>query len=312
MQSVCTPRSMSSRSVGTALLLITLAVVLALVPLAANAQNMSHEEEVVRNAYAKFSLLCSLPPVAKAAIPQLAGVKVDTIQLQAKVADATPVFDLSNFQVGAIAAIANEPWADFVTAPSQPGEVLVGQIESQSYSDNGSQTSWQMINIRWKPFPKITPEGENKILSQTVATIIKIASPQWQPASMPLVTYTRYAEFTVDVTFQNQSSGPHRAIFFFGKDAKGNEYVATNDVISGPSPLDYVANNPSEMEPSGLLLGKVREAPVMASWIRANVTSESACTEATQALCCSQGKCGVSPVTYNRDLSVPLPAPKER
>jgi hypothetical protein len=278
--------------------------------LKAPAQDMSHEEEVVRNAYAKFSLLCSLPPVTEAAIPQLAGVKVDTIRLQARIANATPVFNLSNFQVGAIVTIANEPWGDFVTAPSQPGEILVGQVDSQSYSDNGNQTSWQMINVRWKPSPQITPEVESKILSRTVATIIKIASPQWQPASMPPVTYTRYAEFTVDVTFQGQSSGPHKAIFFFGKDAKGKEYLAPNDIISGPSPLDFVANNPTEMEPTGLLLGAIREAPVMASWIRANVISEFTCSETTQALCCSKGHCGLAPTVFNRDLSTQLPAPK--
>lgn len=86
-----------------------------------SAQTMSHDEEVVRNAYAKFSLLCSLPPVTNSAVPQLAGAKMDTLQLDAKVAKATPVFDLTGFQTGSVASIANDTWGTFVTPPPHNG-----------------------------------------------------------------------------------------------------------------------------------------------------------------------------------------------
>ena len=48
------------------------------------AQSMPHEEEVVRNAYAKFSFLCSLKPLTSASIPQLGGAKVDPVKLDAQ------------------------------------------------------------------------------------------------------------------------------------------------------------------------------------------------------------------------------------
>jgi hypothetical protein len=105
------------------------AVVLSLVCSALNtsAQSMSHEEEVVRNAYARFSFLCGLPPVTNAGTAQLADTKIDAAKLEASVANATPLYELSDFQTGSIASIANEPWGSFVTAPlppSQGGEVL--------------------------------------------------------------------------------------------------------------------------------------------------------------------------------------------
>jgi hypothetical protein len=274
------------------------------------AQSMSHEEEVVRNAYAKFSLLCSLPPVTHAATNQLAGVKVDLLQLETKVANATPVFDLSDFQTGSVASIANEIWGTFVTPPQQGGNVIDGQLEQQGYEDNGNGTTWQMANARWMPSPQITPDGENTLLSKAVSEMIKLGSPQWQPANMPLVTYTRYAEFTVNATFQGKSTGPHKAIFFFGTDAKGKEFVAGNDLISGSGVLNFIANDPGQTDPSGLLMNKLRESPIMADWLRANIVTESACSS-TQALCCSHGRCGISSTAFNNALATPLPLPKD-
>lgn len=167
-----------------------------------------------------------------------------------------------------------------------------------------------MANVKWIPAPQLNPEGENFILSKTVAEIIKIGAPQWQPSSMPLVTYTRYAAFTVNVILQGKSSGPHKAIVFFGTDSKGKECAAWNDLISGPSPLDNFANNLSIGEPSGLLLGKFREAPVVANWLRANLVSDTNCAQNRRTLCCSRGHCGISSTAFNQAMSTPLPEPK--
>jgi hypothetical protein len=274
------------------------------------AQSMSHEEEVVRNAYARFSFVCSLRPITQVAVPQLGGLKIDSLKLDAQVQQATPSYVLSDFKVGPISEIANDPWRDFVTPPSQNGEILQSGEGDQSYSDNGNVSRWKTAEVEWTPSPYLSPEAENTILNKTVVEIIKIASPQWQNPKDPLVNYTRYAAFTVDVTLAGKSSGPHKAIFFFGTDAKGKEYVGTNDVISGPSPLDIYANKPSLVEPSGLLLGKFREAPAVANWLRANIMSDPSCSESGQTMCCMHGRCGISSAAFNRDLSTPLPAPK--
>ena len=78
---------------------------------------MSHEEEVVRNAYAKLSLLCGLTPISDASLeeqayPNLAADLYKTA-LETKVRNATPTYTLSAFQVGSVASIANVPWSAF-------------------------------------------------------------------------------------------------------------------------------------------------------------------------------------------------------
>lgn len=275
--------------------------------LKAQAQDMSHEEEVVRNTYARFSLMCSLPPLTRAGMEQLGGAKIDPRVVDAESAKATPVYELSDFRTGAIADIANDTWNTFVTVPRPKTEILDGSGLTESYSDNGNNTEWYMAKVQWTPAHNGNSKIEKLILAQPVFEIIKLGIPQWQYATTP-ITYTRYAAFTVNVRLQGKSSGPHRAIFFFGNDIKGREYVAENDLISGGE-LGYALypNN----DPSGLLLGKIREAPIVANWLRNNVMPASDCPASTQhAWCCSHGRCGISPVDFNKDLAIPLPGPK--
>lgn len=300
----------SSRAARFAALLcptLTLLVVCGLNPLTSNAQNMSHEEEVVRNTYAKLSLMCGLTPTSHAGLEQLGGSKIDQQALERKVADATPVFDLSDFRVGPINEIASDHWDNFITDQHTKGDPhLDGTLSTLSQTDNGNHTEWRAAEVRWKPTPSPgNAEAYRLIKSLPISEIMKLGSPQWGGDN---VTYKRYAAFTANLTFQGQSSGPYKAIFFFGTDAKGNEYIAINDLVA-QQPLWYMVNQ--RIDESGLLLGKIRESPVVADWIRNNVTDSSASCTLTGPpdLCCAHGRCGISQTDFNRDLSVPLPPP---
>lgn len=97
-------------------------VVLGQMPLTlvAPAQDMSHEEKVVRNAYAKLSFMCELYSVDKAAFDRNGNgtdgpKRSDQVALQRAIADTTPVFSLTDFRTGSIADIANEHWSQFIT-----------------------------------------------------------------------------------------------------------------------------------------------------------------------------------------------------
>ena len=312
MRLVIKPRYASSRSVGTALL-TTLAVVITVFSAASTAypQEMSHEEEVVRNAYAKLSFLCGLPPVKQAAETQIEGGQVDPQALATAITDATPIFTLSDFQIGPITNIASETWDNFVTYPPAGGLLLKGHITGESDDDNRYRTEYQMATVYWSKNHETipNPEAVKLMLSQPVSEIIKLGGPQWAHGSKVPITYTRYAAFTVDAAFQGQMSGPHKAIFFFGTDPRGNEFVAANDLITGENPLWPILNGHVNL--SGLLLGKVRETPVVANWLRANVMNAASCSATPHEVCCAHGRCGISPVVFNRDLSTPIPAPKD-
>lgn len=278
--------------------------------LSASAQTMSHEEEVVRNAYAKLSLMCSLPPLTKAGNMQLSGLKVDPDTLDKEIANATPTFQITSVRTGLIADIANAKWGNFVIAPN--GRILRGSAVNYDYVDNGNQTKWKMAQVQWSGKEEDNPEADKIVLGLPISEIIKLDSQYWTggfPAVALPVTYTRYAAFTVNATFQGKFSGPHKGIFFFGRDARGNEFVADNDLISGQNSL-WDALNYRGDDISGILRGKIRETPVVADWLRKNVMPAASCSAKSHVICCSGGHCGISPLEFNRTLSIPLPAPK--
>jgi hypothetical protein len=267
-----------------------------------NAQTMSHEEEAVRNAYAKLVFMCELVPVGKAAF-DLKGDgtdgpgRTDLNALQNHITQATPVFDLTDFRTGAIADIANEHWSQFITWPAPKSDVLDVQQVSTGYNYSGNVTAWTGAKAEWKPNTPSIPPGNPDYYNQlTVADAIKMKLPEWiepQPTS-PGLTFTRYAAYTVDVTFQGKSSGPHRAIFFSGRDANGKEVVAPNDMISGPGILYNIRDIPAY--PGAFLSSDVRDVPVVAAWVRSHEMPTSVCgTTPKEALCCSHGRCELAP-----------------
>jgi hypothetical protein len=272
------------------------------------AQNMSHEEEVVRNAYAKVELLCSLKPITQAGISQMSGSEVDQQLIGDKVKEATPSFELTDFNAGKVADIADEPWRQFVTPPPPGEKVLWGGLVTLPFSDNGNLTQWQAAEVRWNPGPTYyDPDEVRRLFDRSVRETIKEGTPYW---SNTPVTYTRYASFTVNATFQGHSSGPHKAIFFFGTDSHGMESIALNDLISGVQPLwDGIQ---STQYPTGLLRSSLRDTPTVASWTRANDMPTASCAPTKgDDICCSHGRCGISVANMNRDLSTPLPQPKK-
>ena len=260
------------------------------------------DEAAVRNAYAKVEFKCGLPPLTNAAIKQLQDAQVTQESLNNRVADATPIFNLSSFRTGTIASIASRPWSDFVTPPQQGGQVLEGFSNNRYYASEGASSSWSESEVRWAPSHTVAAEAEAHILAMTVAEVIAHASPQWSSAT---VTYTRYVAFTVDATYQGKSTGPHKAIFLFGTDTKGNEVIAQNDLISGGQVLWDSLKQPSY--PAGLLQSRLRETTVVANWIRQNEIPSSTCSSSSTAdLCCVRGKCGLSSFVVEKDLATPI------
>jgi hypothetical protein len=120
----------------------------------ANSQTMSHEEEVVRNAYAKLSMMCELVPLYDAAFdtnPHTGGDgprRSDLTALDASIAAACPVFSLSAFTTGLSSAIANQPVSQFITLPTPHDQVLKVQPWSLGYNYSGTQMSWTGAKVK--------------------------------------------------------------------------------------------------------------------------------------------------------------------
>ena len=274
-------------------------------PALTRAQSMSHEEEVVRNTYAKASTLCSLEAISQAGLNQLGGKTIDEAELTKQLANATPVFTLSGFKTGTILSISSSQWGQLATMPQAGTQILGAGITTFNFSDNGNPVSWHVVTADWQRSSD-APEFIKASEQRSVADTIKLGSPEW--SSKP-VTYTEYASFTVKLTFQGKAVGPYRALFFFGKDGQGNDVVTPNDAVSNSILWDVLWNEPSYY-PTGFVNSRLRQQPVIEKWLQANAIPQGSCT-ANHELCCSRGRCGISEDDLNQDLATPLPEAKQ-
>jgi hypothetical protein len=270
------------------------------------AQTSTHEEEIVRNTYARIALLSSLDPVSEGATQQWAGQKVDITVLNDKILAATPIFTLTDFRVGPLSEIQDTKWGDLVSQSAPQGRILAGGLHKYTHSENNDpSTEWEVAVLRWNEAPKWSEAASKMASAVTVSEIIRqFGHESWDSDTTAApVTYTRYAEFTIDATLDGKSSGPHKALFLFGADAKGKPVVVPSDMITATQMIWSILRNPTD--PQGLLLSIVREQPVMRDWLSSNIMPAGSCSvTSTHDYCCSKGRCGISPVDFNRDMAI--------
>lgn len=272
-------------------------------------QSVSPEEEVVRSTYAALSFLCSVEPVTHAALAQMRQDYVSKKKLDRDTADATPLFELSDFHVGTVASIASVKWGEMFSVPDN-GRVLRGSVVGDGYhwAGDGNQevdwnAEWKEANVHWDTDLSFVHERIATIQSLTLAEAIALFAGHgdWGPPA----TYIRYATFTVNLTFQGKSTGPYKAAFLFGKGAEGKTAIVPLDAIGAGQLLGDVLHQSAY--PSDVLKSKLREQPVMDRWIRANRLPMARCSAARADLCCADGRCALPEASVARDLAVQLP-----
>jgi hypothetical protein len=272
---------------------------------------MSHEEEVVRNAYAKLSFMCELVFVDAAALdingngtdgPRRSNVDA----LHTLIAEFCPFFSLSAFQTGPIADIANEPLSRFITLSTPHDEVIRATKRGMSYNFFGNETGWISVEFKWVD---ITQSGSNGYPYPEDFTVAKgMAQKEFQWSDQKNPVFTRYAAYTVNATLQGKSTAPHRAVFFFGHDTSGKEVITPEDPLDDTSILYRIQDELAY--PGAFLSSDVRDVPVVAAWVRSHEMPSASCSEVARTLCCSQGHCGISQSDINRELAAPLPPAK--
>src|SRR5271156_843854 len=269
---------------------------------------MPHEEEVVRNAYAKLSFMCELVPLYNSVFPYSSSVpldshKTDSAVLQAAISNTCPVFSLSDFAIGPISQIANDPLSQFITLPTQHDQVIRVTQRAMSYNFSGNNTEWVGADFGWADTTQSGYNGYPCPEDFTVAKAMAQKQLEWSDQKNPV--FTRYAAYTVNATLQGKTTAPHRAVFFFGHDASGKEVVNSEDPIDDTGGLYHIQN--VRAYPGAFLSSDVRDVPVVAAWVRSHEMPSASCSATARTLCCSQGHCGISQSDINRDLAAPLP-----
>lgn len=245
-------------------------------------EDMTREEALVRNAYAKLSYAVDINTVYRAvqANPNLSPADL------AKQVDLHGLrFKLTDFNVGNLADISETKFTDaFPQYDDDVHDVIHTSIETENYSEVGGETaSMHTATATWGP----PPSGRTP--SYTVRQMIPIL--QNETGVSPLL---RYCSFMVTATLAGRSR-TYEASFLFGE----NGQAAPLDVIAdvGGGALGHMLLHP--IYPDVLLRTKIGKVPVVRNFLEANQRSEASCKSGDACCNAETLQCGV----YNADLS---------
>jgi hypothetical protein len=223
---------------------------------------MTHEENIVRSAYAKLAYAARIGAM-RDLIDEVMGkpASEDSVAFARRMEDIEIGFELSSLRVGDFADIADVMYADLVTKPNGEDVLMVG-TGNWGFKTEELKETWSII---------ATPSWtKSQILLQDwnmpFAKAFKMAK---EAGDEDLSPYTRYASVSVKATFQGRSRSYH-ALFLFGTDSAGKERVLPVDTVTGTALSFYIANS---AYPGTLLETDLRKIPVVAQWLRENVVA---------------------------------------
>jgi hypothetical protein len=270
-----------------------------LLSLTASAQ-MSHEETVVRTAYAKFAYACQQGTMIDISLEGMGidGVTNTTgLTNDQRLANARVTFSLGNFETGDASKVLGEKTVDLITASP---EMLSATKKVTGYSEGGSVFPMHALDPRWTPTSALPPEPE-----MTLSTLLRL---QWQRKN-PNVTWLRYASYTVSASYAGKTRGPYKALFLFGRDSAGDEMIEPADGTVDSQLLAVVLAEP--LFPDGFVRTRVRNDPAIAHWVAENQMS---CSAEQGDVCCDlvRLQCGLSRDDVARGLARPFPVPTHK
>lgn len=260
-----------------------------LVPITAVAQ-MTHEETLVRTAYAKYAYAVAQGAITDVAI---ASVAHHNQPPAVRPPSGTLTFTLSDFSVGNLRDILTRNISEFVTA--RQGYVFAVDSGSQAYND----TRWHFLRVRW------IDGGDGPPTDLTVADGYKL---QWQ-GQEPQTRFERYAAYTVTVSYE-QRSRTYKAMFLFGHDPSGNEQASPVDPITNNIGLAYALRDPLFPE---MATTKLRTNQAVRDWLEAN-TADQTCATDKHDVCCDlvRMRCGPGRTDLQNALSKRIEKEEER
>ncbi len=244
-----------------------------LVGYAIAADQMTHEETVVRTAYARLAFAVEQGTMSELAMETLGIPVKGRLPDEQRIAAAQLSFTLSDFKVGNESEILSRKAEDLITpAYEETIQVTGGHY---SYIEDGKESQWYKPDARWQPTGTIPPE----VAEATLADLYQLQWHQKRPDGV----WERYVSYSVVVTYQGKSRGPYRALFIFGHDASGNELAEPEDGTVDARALAEVMHE--RLFPDAFLHTRLRTLPVVANWLKARQSFASACS-AEQGVCC--------------------------
>jgi hypothetical protein len=240
---------------------------------------MTPEERTVRLAYAKLAFAIEVQTVEQSL--HQAHRKLSTAALQGALRRNQLRIELSGFNVGDIAEIADRNIQEVVPLPRGENILSISAATHTIKEQDGKQTTENSVEI---PVWQTGPNVGNGDIHYTVAEMLALNQPN--------DIFERYAAYTVVVTFQGPSR-KYRALALFGKDAKGAGEVSFTDTVLGSGPQTMAA---SSSYPAVLLETVEGQNPAVVDWFESKQMPLASCTSGTRDVCCDPAtlKCGIS------------------
>ena len=241
---------------------ICLAVLLFAAP--AFAVTMSHEEAVVREAYAKLAYAADVASVQQVVDSQDQGEAKDQNEAMQKIAANKLEFRLSDFKIGNIADIKGY-YDDYVAEPDGGYVLSAGPSTNTTTVDNVLVRTSLSAQVQWTQGPRTAPNAW------------KVSAVSNLSRELEGITYQRYASYRVILKFQGRQRD-YRALAVFAPARPGfgtvsvqdnqSEDVLFVDFITGNSALTFFAKPGTDISPYDLRAN--RDNPIVAEWLRKN------------------------------------------
>ncbi|MGB2606601.1 MAG: hypothetical protein WBC78_23560, partial [Candidatus Sulfotelmatobacter sp.] len=241
----------------------------------ATAAQMTHEETVVRSAYAKFAYAAQQRAISDLA-DEADGAPVSKghagLTSDQRLADAQVNFTLQDFVVGDAHDILKQKAFDLIS-PAM-GEVLSSSLYHSGFDDRGLEAHCYALDLGWAQAHALSAA----VLEMTISDLLQ---SEYKQRPQPL--WQRYALYSVTVSYHGKSRGPYKAMFLFGRDDKGHEVIGPHDATTSTDGLTYALSRP--LFPDTLVLTHLRTFPVVSNWLDANQMPGS-CSAGVGDVCC--------------------------
>jgi hypothetical protein len=184
--------------------LTVICAMFALVSTVVATDSMTHEETVVRTAYAKLAYASEQHVVIQLGVESqgdVTGLEPSRLTNDQRLAAANANFTLSDFVIGNVEDIINHKVSDYVTP--QGAAVLLASESTFNFAEGGAAVQSRGIGLRWQsqsvPLP---PEGAPEM------KLSEMYQVQWHQ-DRPAALWQRYASYSVTVSFLGKTRGPY-------------------------------------------------------------------------------------------------------
>lgn len=265
---------------------------------------MSHEETVVRTAYARLAYAAQLDVVYHLSSRAWEQQNPPLVQadMDRDLANGQITFRLSNFVTGNTADIFQKPIGMYVSP--EPASVLKTTFTGHSIQEGGLKTPSQFFSadLHWSPGNSSASDLQVMVQAITMAAAFALEDPSAPPA---YETYPRYAAFLATVTYMGVTAGPYKALFLFGKDAAGKELIRPMDTTVQ---IGLATALGTPLYPKALVETNRRRLSVIDRWLDAT-RMEDSCSQWQQDVCCNLEalRCGMTAAMLQTARSKPLP-----